>query len=317
MAASCFLEKYLTLLKTTMHAPPILLTSAQLLEPVSAAQKKLSAIRSHLPSEPNADLFREGLFVLAVATVEFMLADVFAVFLRQIPSRLPDKNFTVSKEALVATDNDLLENQIQNYLMSLGYKRLDEFIGIFSDHLSINLKPYLTAQGDSLQELKESRNLLLHNDLRTNAIYLAKAGKKSRSQRADVKLTIDFAYFNSSLHVLEELCTACEVQITAKYKSYTKAKAIKALWSYIFQTPILSFDDYWEVNTTEDTVHLKTLEFRIGISSSEEMFLGIWLNHYNQSGSDFLRGFTLQRLDERNRSKMLWLLNVLKGFRVY
>lgn len=300
-----------------MHTHPILLTSEQLLKPVAVAQKKLSEIRNQSPLEPKADLFREGLFVLAVSTVEYMLVDVLAAFLRQIPSKLPDKNFTVSKEALVASDSDLVETQIQTYLMSLSYKRLDEFIDAFSGHLAISLSSYLTTHGESLQELKESRNLLLHNDLRTNTIYLAKAGKMSRAQNTDVKLKIDSAYFNSSLHVLEELCNACEAQITAKYKSYTKAKAIRALWSHIFQTPILQFDDYWEIDTTEDTVRLKTLEFRIGISSSEEMFLGIWLSHFNQSGSKFLKDFTLQRLDERNQSKMLWLLKVLKEFRVY
>lgn len=102
------------------------------------------------------------------------------------------------------------------------------------------------------------------------------------------------------------------------YRLYCSITIVReALWSHVFQTPILQFDDYWKVDTTEDTVRLKTSEFRIGISSSEEMFLGIWLSHFNQSGSKFLVGFTLQRLDERNQSKMLWLIKVLKEFRVY
>ena len=95
------------------------------------------------------------------------------------------------------------------------------------------------------------------------------------------------------------------------------AKAIRGLWGYVFQTPILGFDDYWEEDSTEDTVRLKTTEFRVGISGSEEIFLGIWLNHYNQSGSSYLKDFSLPRLDETNQSKLLWLLNVLKEFRVY
>ena len=98
---------------------PILLTSQQLLRPVAVAQKKLSEIRAHSPSEPSANLLREGLFVLAVSTVEYMLVDVLAALLRQIPSKIPEKSFAVSKDSLVNSAGDLLETQIQLYLMGL------------------------------------------------------------------------------------------------------------------------------------------------------------------------------------------------------
>lgn len=296
---------------------PILLTCQQLLAPIAVAQKKLDEIRTHSPADPKANLLREGLLVLAVSTVEYMLLDVLAVLLRQIPSKLPDKAFTVSKDSLVDPERDLLEEQIQQYLVGLSYKRLDEFIDAFCDRLSISLLTYREKYGDSLQELKESRNLLIHNDLKTNSIYLAKAGRKARAQKTDVRLKIDIPYFTSSIEVLEELCSACHTEIENKYQSFKKVKAVRELWEYVFQTPILGFDEYWEVDLSRDTLHLKTRDFHGGISSSEEIFLGVWLNHFNQIENDYIKRFSLLHLSQDSQSKMLWLLNVLKDFRVY
>lgn len=296
---------------------PILLTCQQLLRPVIVAQTKLSEIRAQSPSDHGANLFREGLFVLAVSTVEYMLVDVLAALLRKIPSKLTEKSFAISRDTFLDPESDLLEDQIQRYLMELSYKRLDEFIDAFCGRLSINLAGYRAEYGELLQELKESRNLLLHNDLRVNAIYLAKAGKKARAKRIDEKLEIDPLYFASSLLVLDKLCSACQMEILAKYSSYTKAKAIRELWNYIFQTPVLKFDDYWEEDVVEDSVRLKVADFGVRMSGAEEMFLGIWLSHYNGSGCRHLQDFSMLRLDESNQSKMLWLLKVFKEFRVY
>lgn len=300
-----------------MPPRPILLTRNQLLVPILAAQQKLAEISSSAPIDKQGAIFREGLFVLAVSTVEVMLLDVMAELLRQIPAKLPDKSFSVMKESLVERQFDVIEEQIQLYLVGLSYKKLDEFLDAFCDHLAINLGSYRSTYGESLQEIKESRNLLIHNNLRVNSLYLAKAGPKARSSRLDERLPIDSMYFANAITILEQLCTACIAAIDAKYAFYTTAKAIQSLWEYIFHTPVLQFEDYWEIDEKADTVRLKAKKFHNGISTSEEVFLGVWLNHFNQSKNKYIERFSLFHLDDNNKEKMLWLISALRDFRLY
>ena len=300
-----------------MPPRPILLTKGQLLAPIFAAQRKLSEIKNSAPTDKQGALFREGLFVLAVSTAEVMLFDVMAELLRQIPAKLPDKSFSVTKESLVERQFNIIEEQIQQYLIGLSYKKLDEFLDAFCDCLAIDIGSYRSNHGNSLLEIKESRNLLIHNNLVVNSIYLSKAGPKSRSSKLDERLSIDAEYFENAIDVLEQLCTSCCAAISAKYASYTTAKAIQDLWEYIFHTPVLRFDDYWEVIDKEDTVHLKTTKFHGGISGSEAIFLGVWLNHFNQAKNKYIEHFCLHHLDDSNKEKMLWLIGALREFRLY
>lgn len=281
------------------------------------AKKRLNDIENNIPLEPEDDLLREGLFVLAISTVEYMLVDVASVFLRAIPLKMKSKDFKVLKEDIASVDGSVLESQIQNYLMNLSYKKIDEFINEFSEHLSINLDGYVKNHGDSLQEIKESRNLLIHNDLRVNSIYIAKAGKNIRSRVLNDKLNIDSRYFLSSLFVLKDFCESCEKEVVLKYESFTKVKAIKGMWEYIFETPILKFDDYWEVDEVGDAVYRNGKEFSNSISSSERMFLGVWLSSFNGSGGEFIKDFNMSVLDDFHKSKMIWFINSLRDFRVY
>ncbi len=300
-----------------MPPRPILLTKGQLLAPIVAAQGKLAEISSSAPTDKQGALFREGLFVLAVSTVEVMLFDVLAALFRQIPAKLPDKSFSVMKQSLVERQFNVIEEQIQQYLVGLGYKKLDEFLDAFCEHLAIDIGSYRSTCGDSLLEIKESRNLLIHNNLRTNSLYLAKAGPQARSSKLDERLPIDAKYFTDAIDVLAQLCAACSAAIESKYASYTKARAIQNLWEYIFDTPVLRFEDCWEVAGNSETVRLKTTKFHGGISSSEEIFLGVWLSHFNQAKNKYIERFCLYHLDDNNKEKMLWLVSALRDFRPY
>ncbi len=68
-----------------------------------------------------------------------------------------------------------------------------------------------------------------------------------------------------------------------KYGHYTTSAVLKSLWEYLFQSPVMRFEDYWE---TEDSLGLVRYKRPDGderqLSSSERMFLQVWLNHFNE-----------------------------------
>jgi len=297
---------------------PILLTKPRLLKPISAAIIKLDEINNNMPKETSFELHREGLFVLAVSTVEVMLSDTLLELFRKLPAKLPEKAYSVSKDLLLSRPFDLVENLAQSYVLSLSYKKLDDILDIVNEHLA-TIKNFRDQHGDSLQEIKESRNLLLHNNLKLNAIYKEKAGKKSRHPMRGERLSIDPQYFLDSITTLKELCIAMQEGITEKYSEYTRIAAVQRLWNYIFQTPIMPFEKFWALNKAKDEIIAQeTDSFPKGLSNSEKIFLGVWLSHFNsRKDHPDTEAFNLHRLDSRNQQKMLFLISALRDFKLY
>jgi len=64
---------------------------------------------------------------------------------------------------------------------------------------------YSNISMDDLIEIKETRNLLLHNNLVVNNLYLQKAGKNKRADGKGVKLKVDQEYIIQSVSTLYQL----------------------------------------------------------------------------------------------------------------
>jgi hypothetical protein len=300
-----------------MSNRPILLTKEQMLAPIVSARNKLNSIRVNAPSDGKDNIVREGLFVLGVSTVEVMILDILSTYFKYIPAQIPDKSISIPKDTLIDSEFSVIDVHIDNYINGLGYQNLREILNKFCEHLAIDLKIFRDKYEDALQEIKESRNLLIHNDLKVNSFYLAKAGPKARATEIDRRVSIDYKYFIYALDVLDNLCDSCTNNIESKYADYTKYRAIKALWEYIFHTPILDFDDYWQSSPEGDTVFMKKKEFHGGVSTSEGIFLGVWVNHFNMNKNKYIGEFNLARLDTVNKEKMLWFISTLRDFRLY
>src|SRR5690606_3359501 len=118
---------------------------ADLLAPVERARATLIEARQRLPEDKGASLVRKGLFALAVSSVEVMISDVLVVLLNGIPEKLPAKDFSVSKRRLVESPFDILGDQIEQYVRTLGYKALDDLLEVFAQLLGIRKRPVTTV----------------------------------------------------------------------------------------------------------------------------------------------------------------------------
>ncbi len=301
-----------------MLTPPVLLTKYQLIEPIVQSLEKLHSIVKASPEGKSGSLQREGLFVLAVSTAEVMISDALLVLIHHFPGKLPDKQFTVPKNTLLHHPFEVLDDQVEAFLQSLSYKNLSELLDFTHGHLA-DILNFRQEEGDALQEIKESRNLLLHNNLVPNSMYQNKAGTlKRKTLGGSSRLEIDSDYFYRSLDTLKRLCEDLQNGILVKFSDYTRIDAIRRLWNYVFPRSDMKFEDYWIIDEKTDEVLAQKIDEYPRLSQSEKMFLGVWLNHFNRRGDHpDAELLNMYHLDFSHQEKMIWLLSTLRAFRVY
>ncbi len=131
----------------------------------------------------------------------------------------------------------------------MAYENLENYAKSFQNILEI--PPF--SNEDKIIEIKETRNLIVHNNLIVNRLYLSKC--KQTAIRADEKalgkpLPFDKKYAVDSLTILNGIMKDDVYdKLENKYKENTKIKAMKEVWDELFNSPVLKFDDYWEYNS--------------------------------------------------------------------
>lgn len=287
---------------------PILLTVAELRKPIALAQAKLdNAAEIETDGLPFVLLY--GLFVMCVSAFEIMINDVLECYYMGIPGNLPADKISLTKEEWL--NDNTISLQVNKTLHSLGYERTELLMRRFCETLSIDL----IEDGviDSIIEIKETRNALLHAALQGGKPYFEKTRSVRRITRVGQKLQLDGRYVSNAIGLFRRVSEDLDRQIVQKYGSYTKLQMLRGLWDYLFDSPILAFDDWWAVDEKADRVlGYKKNEYEDQISDSERMFVGLWRAHFSGT-SDMLSDFNVNRLDAKRHAQMVYFLSILDG----
>lgn len=232
------------------------------------------------------DIILKGLFTYQVSKLEIMMNEILREFLNCYPGKIPEKNFKSSKKIILNNPEKLIETITDTYIQNLSYDNINNYLGNFCDILSIDKTS--DSINDKIVEMKETRNLLIHNDLKINEVYLSKCKGYCRvnDEKINKELPFDSKYVKECLDICIELTQFISDELKDKYKKYTKIKAMKQIWDYLFDSQILEFDDFWE----HDDIYLKSFkgdtetfkgELGGGYSSTEMLLLFFLLMQYD------------------------------------
>lgn len=285
---------------------PVLLTKAALLSPIEQSLKRIERIRKH-KTETQEPIILEGLFVLAISSFETCLTDTIRILLSHFPEKLDAIIEKVNKEDLI--DGTLLEKTINQKVNSISYKNLEEILKYLARITGISLDTIQPETKNQLVEIKASRNLLVHNNLKVNSIYLETAGPDKREKQTGKQLEIDQKYLFRSITILNDFLLILEKELKEKYNKYTYLNAIKNLWEYIF--PNLDIEKEFILDEKNDIVHNynEKESRRDSFSTSEEMKFSLWLSHFHSKPIKLDHNF--YRFDNENRAKMTYLISVI------
>ncbi|MFB9294976.1 hypothetical protein [Persicitalea jodogahamensis] len=257
---------------------PILLLKRDLTKPILQALDRIEKIRQRKANNVDS-IILEGLFVLAVSSFENSLNDTLRILLLNIPQKLDIKSENITKKDLI--EGSPLKQAVENRIVAISYKSLQEMLNLFVEITGINESTVAENEMNELLEIKATRNLLIHNNLVENSIYNQTSGPNRRSPVGiERKLVIDQDYLYQALSLLRDLLRRLECELSRKYIHYTKIRAIKALFNYVFQTPVMVFENEFEVDITKDTIGLiKSSDRKKSLSSSERFYYDIWIAH--------------------------------------
>ena len=290
---------------------PILLTEKQLIKPIIQAIERIDKI-GQIEIENGNNIIVEGLFVLAVSSFENSILDSLKVYLMHIPDKLDFKTETISKKELI--EGEPLRQAIENKINSISYKNLSEILSYFTKTTSINDTFLVDDLLNELIEIKATRNLLIHNNLIENNIYIETAGPKARMANYQQRLPINMEYLIKSLVALKNVLEAIKNELSIKYSSFTRIKATKNLFDFIFQTPLLNFEEVFILSEKSDTIHginsknIKNVED--GLSGSEKLFFDLWIAHFTNKEFKFHGGWFYQLGSDR-RKQLEYFISVI------
>ena len=292
---------------------PILLQKKILIIPINQALERIEKIRQRKMNNVDS-IILEGLFVLGVASFENSINDTLRILLTNIPDKLDIKSEHISKQHLI--DGDPLRQAIETKVQSISYKSLPEILKYFTKTTGIDENIVTEDQLNELTEIKATRNLLLHNNLKENSFYRDTAGPNRRQPQAGGRrLVIDQDYLFESLVNMRTILQNFKTQILDKYSDYTRIRAMRKLFEYIFRTPIMNFDHEFEVDTERDVIGNMKSETsgRGGLSSSERLFFDMWIAHSHGNGFDFNRGHFYSIANKEKLSFFIENVDLLKS----
>jgi hypothetical protein len=291
---------------------PNLMVVGRLAYPIELSLNNLKEIYSHAP-DAKADVIVHGLFVMAVASMEVMVADVLRYFLRSFPQKLPANEFKFDKDTFFENYFTLLRRAVDTHINGLSYKSFEDFFSKLLEYLSLDWPDFQQAFGDDINEIKATRNLLLHNNLVMNDQYEDTAGVKKRDRPV-----VDKAYLQGTLNLLLGFEEGLKARLLEKYKEYTKINANKRLWSFLFKTPVMPYDHFWQYDEkTDQILGWKQGQYENNLSHSEDLILSLWRAHFSGNGGEAMKGFNMRYFDTRNQERVLFFLSVGSDFPFY
>lgn len=202
-----------------------------------------------------------------VSILEQHLNDLLYHLYIAFPSKMGGKKFDINELEEKGSLLELLRDKAAQKVLDLAYGRFDRYMDAVLS--AFDIKSIIDKNLiDDVNEIKCTRDCLIHSKGKSNALYLSKAGLKSRVSYKNERLKIDNEYFIVSADKILELISQIETLIPDKYKELTYAYAFKQMWEASCLNNRFKFEDIWEITSPSMVMPLE-LENDHGFSSSE------------------------------------------------
>jgi hypothetical protein len=266
--------------------------SDDLLDITRKFQEKLEEIEKKLG---NDFIINQGLFLMITAYFEDSVRTLMKVVLFNFPEKLTKDSYTISREQIcTVADNGhdvIIDNELY-YLFKDGVRtQLEKLLKIlFNKEYKKNANRNSISEKEKesiikLMEISLYRNALIHkggkvsNEINEKVKYFKpQSGKELRFDSKLIELFIK-EYKKFFQYLTQEINSTCSSYIDLSVIAKTEI-----LWKNCFSSPILQFEDYWEIDEERDSItKIKYPKIEKNISNSEKILLSIWRHQFDDS----------------------------------
>jgi len=300
---------------------PNLMTIYEIIHPVNIAHSSINRNINELKNDNLGECAVSGLLALGISNLETMLSDLLKKHLSFYPNKLSllksetsTKNekgaFRVSKDTL--NSGKIIEGVITKEVDKILYGNIKSLFKVFYKILALKDEKMKENTLHQLIEIKERRNLLLHNNLYVNEQYIYKTKDLKKETKIKKRLTIGVKYAIDSLSLIYSIIEDIKQKILDKYSKFTLLHMLKGVWKYTFKDHI-KFEDHFVLNDEKDIFDGTFKESKYSLSSSEIFLMQLWKAQRFGSGID---NFALVHFSENNVAKIAFLVELFGNMRL-
>jgi hypothetical protein len=167
-------------------------------------------------------------------------------------------------------------------LLDLAYGKFDMFIKNFTYTLELTNEIEQDLM-DTINEIKCTRDCLIHSEGKSSELYFSKVGNKARVRGNNEELKINIEYYTTSVNNLKRFISEINTAIPTKLLESKKSYIFKQMWEATCLNSRLNFDAVWDI---EDSSMVRPIDIKedFGFSSSEMAVYDLF--RYIYSGSD-------------------------------
>lgn len=291
---------------------PTLLLIEDLIEPIINSTNEIETISKDKLGF-KSEYILKGTFVYIISLFESSFTECLKRYLEAFPAKISNGKVS-GKEAKYFIEatfaSDVLDFIIEDLLHEHTYKNVSEIMKRTFNLLDIDSNK-IEFNNDELVEKKERRNILVHNNLKVDKKYIRNTKCDSRKLRK--KLIVDEKYLRETFDLTTSILDKTKKELIRKYGEYNRNKLLRNVWNYVFDSPLLIYEDYW--NKDNYFIFENGKKFDISsLSSGEKTWLAYWIQHYSVDIADRLFDLKEMNMSAYRSKKMNFLIEFFNKY---
>lgn len=250
---------------------------------ISSFKINIAEIKNKLGKDK---IINKGLFLMATSFFEDSIREIMKIILISFPEKLNSKKFSISRDDVCEIAGSgheiIIENELYILFRKGVKKQLEYLFYVVCNYKEKDFKDELIDYIDRCVDIYLYRNSLIHNGGTPSNDLL----NKVKFYKIDTGLNINFSkeLIKNFIDDYYDIFDFLENKVRNTYCFYsekTRIEKLKDLWYRCFDSPILVFEDYWDIDYENDlVVNIKYPRYEDSISSGEEILLSIWRHQY-------------------------------------
>ena len=195
-------------------------------------------------------------FLYAYSLFESTITEILRYYLNAFPEKI-DKNINIGKAELLSSPAtyDIISNSINIYIRKYSSETLVKYLSFFKETLSINF----SLNENIINEISQTRNKITHDN------SYSELQRMHLNNYRDLPIS-SLEKIQNYINTLVETLNEIDIQICNTYHKYSYEFLLRSVWSYVFTSPLLTFDQIWTfkngVLQIKDTKQVKKLKLR-------------------------------------------------------